>query len=242
MYVPDPVVHPQPWHCFVGTVASGFKNFGPQEDVVMKFLAGAGYLCLFNRTRLISSLAPGQTTDGKWHQQTDDMKIAVRYMRSNPGGLGYAVTGKVITIGGSGSAHHALYMALDGTLGDDKADAAICMSPPTDFSDRQSDVSSNVINDVTLYGRTTDLTTLRSESPIALNLADASPILHFNGDHENMALSMLTLFENAMATAGAVDYTAILNTGTVGTLHSFAMFPYVQDAILAWAQARFPTS
>ncbi len=255
MYVPDPAVHPEPWHCIVATESAFFQNTGNGPITPLTDFANAGFLGLFVHVRLIVDTLAGQTTDGKYPQQTDDMKVAMRYMRTNPGGFGYTVTGKVASIGGSAGAYIALWMALDGTAALDKADAAICLSPVTDMSNR--DTVSGLFKGVCQqYGRTTaadtpsELATLLSESPIALTLATANPILHFNGDNEQMPLTEFSRMVTAMATAGAAGYTPVLNTGNpLGRLHSWAYwttgthgglpFTGVSDTAIAWLTSVF---
>jgi hypothetical protein len=229
---------PQPWHCVVGTVAGEFRFSYNLHPIYPAFndLAADGFLCLVHYVRLTVPI-PTQTTSGKWPQQTNDLKMGIRALRINPFMLGYQVTGKVYGLSGSGGASHVLYCAIDGMRGLDKLDGAICLSPPTDFSDRQSDVTTKFIDAVTDYGDTTDLSTLRARSPIALNLRAASPILHYNGDHEEMPLSQWTLFKTAMAASGASGYNPIKNTGDAGQQHSFAMWPYVKTYARQWLRS-----
>lgn len=247
LYIPDPSFA-QPYHCMAGTRSGGFTDGGLSNlDGPFQQLAGLGILCLAFACRLALENGggglPGQTTDGKWHQQTDDCKSAVRYMR--PGGLietlqGFNVTGFVGTLGGSGSGHHAIYMACDGTQGDDKSDAAIGMSPSVDFSDRDPDVLARqpFIDKVVNYGRTTDLPTLLARSPISLDLANANHVHHTNGDNENMPLSQLTRFSAAMAAAGNSKYESYVLTGSAGTHHAFGEWPYIADEATTWLLAR----
>lgn len=233
LYVPDTNLFPPPRPCLVGWQAAGFQSGGSKPATMLTDFAGVGFMGLMPKTRLMNNPITGQTTDGKYHQQTDDCKIAIRFMHAaNPGGLGYLSNGFVGCFGGSGSAHHALYMALDGNEGDDKTDAAFCMSTPTDFGNRDNDVTQSVINIVTAYGRTTDTTVLTARSPIALDPQGAHPILHFNGDSESMAQSMLTRMISRMQ--GVANYTSVLNTGATGNLHSFDMWDDIKVQTLAW--------
>lgn len=180
---------------------------------------------------------PGQTTDGKWHQQTDDCILALRYARSLE-----QCTGFVGTLGGSGSGHHALYLAVTGVVGDDRSDAAICMSPVTDFSDREGDTTTEFVQIVTQYNRgETDSGILLARSPAGLMDNTCSPILHYNGDAESMPLSQLTRVQNTASGLGIVSpqYTSVENTGTLGTRHSFGMWnppdiPGIRDDAKAW--------
>lgn len=243
LYIPDPNVHPQPWNCVVGTCAGGFKQSASLNPLGQSFtdLANAGFLCLAHFVRLTDPIQT-QTTSGRYPQQTNDLAIGIAAMRSNPFNLGYNVTGFVAALGGSGSAHHALYRAINGIPGENKADVAICMSPPTDFSDREPDAvqSKGFITSVTTYGNSTDLDVLLSESPITLDLANANPILHYNGDRELMPKSQWTRFVDAIVAAGANDYTPILNTGALGRKHSFDMWTMISVDAIMWLQSHLP--
>lgn len=233
LYVPD-VFNGR---CVIGTVADTFTGSADLLPLVEPFtdLANHGYLCLAFYVRLMTPI-PTQTTDGKYHQQTDDVKIATRFMRSNP--VGYNVTGWVAGLSGSAGGYDILWNALEGTTGDDKLDAAICMSPVTDMGDRSPDVTAHFITVVNKYGRSTDPVVLTSESPIAKDLANASPIYHANGDNEQMPLTQLTGFRDAMLADGALNYFWRINTGSIGRKHSFKMWPSIKDEAIAWLDAQ----
>lgn len=235
--IPDPIVHLPPWPSVVVTYADHFKTAdGLNPFNVCSDCAGAGILALGFRCRVTNQI-PGQTTSGRWHQQTDDMKIAIRAMRNDPFGLGYLVTGFVGSIGGSGAGHHSLYAAIDGTQYDDKSDGSVLLSPVTDFSDRSVTVLADFINAVQTYGNSTDIPTLLSESPIALaTLGESNPILHYNGNAESpgMSITQQTRFANAKAVAGGSGYTSITNTGALGVLHSYHTWSALSADSITW--------
>ena len=87
LYIPDPELFPQPWDCVVGTVAGHFAEAQDLRPLDRPFrdLANQGFLCLAFFTRLLTPIA-GQTTTGEYPQQTDDFKIGIEFMRSDPGG------------------------------------------------------------------------------------------------------------------------------------------------------------
>lgn len=235
LYLPDSNVHPPPWHCITGTQSTHWSDAESLHGLNQPFidLSAAGFLCLGHYVRLVNNPLPGQTTTGKYPQQSNDLKIGIRAMRSNPFGLGYSVTGFVGGLGGSSSAYTDLYCAIDGTEGSDKYDAAICMSPPTDLSDREADVPGAIITICVNYGGTTNLPTLFLSSPPGLpNLASASPILLYNGDDETIPVSMKTRMDTAMS--GVSQYESILNTESLGQLHSFNMWPFIGTEAINW--------
>ncbi len=247
LWVPDPAAFPPPWPCFVATLADRFqnaRNIFTVLDPSLSDLANAGYLCLGHNVRLTTPLTgagfgTGQTTTGTYHQQTNDLKIGIRAMRlSNMFGTTYKVINWVGTLGGSGSAHHALYCVLDGTQYDDKSDACIAMSPVTDFSDRSADVPPNIVSTFVEYNAgVTDLPTLLSHSPIALNLASTtpkSPIVHVNAITETMPITQFSRFHDAMTAIGRgsgippfIDYIGLQATGPDASFHSFQLWPFL---------------
>jgi hypothetical protein len=240
MYIPDPNVFPFPRPAFVTLSCMGFTTKNNAPSIPSQDLANAGYITLFTTCRLISKI-PRQTTTGKWHQQTDDLKTAIRFMRSDPGGLGYGVTGFVGGLSGSAGAGHMAYCAIDGTPGDDKLDCALCLSPPVDYSDRAEDTAGgNFITWTESYADSTDIPTLLARSPISLPLIDASPIDLWIGEHEPMPLTQKTLFDTAMASAGAVGYTSHLNTDALGRCHAWAMWQSVKQDALDWVAMQIP--
>jgi len=240
MYIPDPVAFPPPWNSFVTLSCMGFTAKNNAPAIPSQDLANAGYLTLFTTCRLLTPI-PHQTTTGRYHQQTDDVKIAINFMRSNPGNLGYQVTGWVGGVGGSAGAGHMAYCAIDGVAGQDKLDCAVCLSPPTDYSDRQSDTDhGNFIQWTTNYVNSSDLPTLLAASPISLTLINASPIDLYNGDSEPMPKSQKTLFDTAMAAAGAIGYSSHLNTGALGKCHAWSMWSSVKQDVLDWVAMQLP--
>jgi hypothetical protein len=241
LYWESTLVGVRPFPCVVGTRAGGFTDGGIQQlskpfGHIDIGLAAAGFLCLAFQIRLLPGGSPGQpvgqTTPGTWHEQTDDMKLGVQYMRQ-AGGIvteqGFDVTGFVASLGGSGAAHHAVWVALEGTEFDDRVDAAIGMSTITDYSDRSNGVNGYFIQTCATYADEldTDIAALLAKSPIALDLANAKPIRCYNGDDENMPLTQLTRFNQAMADAGAVDYLGTTLTGEGGRKHAFAEWPFI---------------
>ncbi len=235
LYIPDSTLYPPPWNCVVAVSAMGFTTKNGAPGTPCMDLANAGFMCLFSTCRLLNPIR-GQTTTGKYPQQSNDVKLAIRAMRSNPFTLGYSVSGWVAALGGSGSGSHALFMACDGAYGDDKADAAIALSPVADMGDRAGDVRAQFIAFCTAYGDTAVTGDLTDMSPINLDLANASPILHYNGDHEIMPLTQQTLLSTAMTADSNPTYSAHENTGSLGRIHSFAYWGAIKDVAIPWLQ------
>lgn len=253
LWIPDLIQYPGPHPCVVLTEAPGFSDdVGLQlPSRTAQSFAGVGLLALAFQCRVDGPLQsppragiPGQTTDGGWHQQTDDCKIAIRYMRPL-GGIEtvqlFSVSGSVGAVGGSGSGHHALYCAVDGTALDDKADWAIGFSPPTDFGDRSAEVLARpqFVDKVVRYGRSSDTAILTSRSTIAGNLANASAIRQYNGTGESMPITQLTGFRDAMVLAGNTKYVSIIiDDPQYASRHSWGIWsavPNVETDSNQWA-------
>ncbi len=261
LYIPDPALWPGPYHCMVGTRAGHFEDggirqldtpFGGKPGVIG--LAERGFLCLAFQVRLLPGGQPpgpdGQVTSGLWPMQQRDMKIGIRYMR--PGAEiesvhSFAVTGFVGTLGGSGSAHHAAWMAIEGTEGDDLADAAISMSGVSDYSDREMLPGGNGGGDSLPFQQKTavyadedinDLAALLAKSPIALpGLAAAKPMRWTNGTNENQPLSQLTRMRDKMAELGNTDFAYRILDGAGSTNHAFGEWPYIFEETIPWLEA-----
>ena len=92
---------PGPWPVVLvihgGGFLSGTPDSSPESVVCAQDLAAAGYLALSIEYRLAPpGMLAGQTSDGRFPQQTDDVKVAVRAARNDPRG-----NGKVGGVGGS---------------------------------------------------------------------------------------------------------------------------------------------
>ena len=96
---------------------------------------GRGLQCFSGRVsaRVTRGRLPGQKSAGRYPDQTNDLKIAVRAARAYAGG-----NGKVGAIGGSAGGAHDVYLAATGTAGDDRLDAAVALSGAYDFNDHGS--------------------------------------------------------------------------------------------------------
>ena len=239
-FLPDPSVFGAGPYPAVGFLhAGGFVNGGPEQNLaqVPDFLA-IGCYCLIYECRLAKGPGgggpglPGQTTDGKFAQQTDDVATFIRWARAQSFCIGF-----VGGVGGSGSGHHTAYKTLIGTVNDDLFDAGIALSPVMDMSDRATDTEGGGFVDLcTFYARTTDLTVLRAQSPIAAVHNGQNPLYHSNGTMESMPFTQFTLFRDACAGAGVTNYLGRINT--VPNRHSFATWSENSPIAVPWMTAR----
>lgn len=223
LYVPDPIAYPGPRPSLVDSHAGGFENGGLDTlDPINVWLAQNGWLCLSMETRLMDSgKLPGQVTDGKYNLQQQDLVIGIRYLRALE-----LCDGFVADLGGSGSAHNAFWRALLGTVGDDRVDCAVLLSPVTNYANRV-DSSPGFIATTIEYNRgETDLDILLSRSPVSAIDSNMASVIHFNGNDEAMPLGQQDDAKAIAASLGfsLAQYTPITNTGTLGMMHSFAMW------------------
>jgi hypothetical protein len=235
LYLPNATQFPPPWPTVIGIHANGFSGGGPNPlDQPFVDLSAEGFFCITAETRLMrGGVLPGQTTDGKFEQQTDDVGLAIQTFRADPRCIGF-----VAGLGGSGSAHHVTYRSLVGTEGDDRFDAAVAMSPVTDMGDREADMTLQFIDITTDYGRSLDLAVLTSRSPIAFINAGQPPILHYNGTQESMPFSQFTRFRDAVAAAGVTNYSPLPVVGS--NKHSFSSWiPYVRVVAIPFLKNAF---
>src|SRR6476646_3157491 len=99
-----------------GDFYGGLPDSAPELITCAQDLANAGYLVFSIEYRLAppGSLA-GQVSDGRFPDQTDDVKLAVRTARADP-----RCNGQVGAVGGSAGGSHTAFVAATGTPGDDR--------------------------------------------------------------------------------------------------------------------------
>ena len=94
-------------------------------------MAAAGYIAFSIEYRLAPPGAlPGQISDGRFPDQSDDVKLAVRTARADP-----RCNGQVGAVGGSAGGYQAAFNVATGTLGDDRLDVGVSLSGVYDLSD-----------------------------------------------------------------------------------------------------------
>ena len=122
----------------------GFKKEpnSPKTIQAAEDAAAAGFNGFLVEYRLASRRGlPGQKSMGRYPDQTNDLKIAVRAARHYAGG-----NGKVGAIGGSAGGAHDVYLAATGTPGDDRLDAAVALSGVYNFTDQGLSAQRNFKN------------------------------------------------------------------------------------------------
>ncbi len=244
-----------PWPVALVIHGGGFHGGGPNAtdlDAAAQDLANAGYLALSITYRLDLDKLPGQTSDGGIPQQTDDCKMAVRAARARPD-----CNGQVVAVGGSAGGSHAAFLAVTGTPGDDKVDAAVCLSAATDFGDWTPDPNIAAFKDaVTAYCRVPDvdppsplsLATLRGASPAHQTITSTSvaPMFLVASVNDPMPHTQLPDMVGALQAGGNIvtTYPVLSRYEQLiipGDLHEFAYWDYpdatVKNASIAFLNA-----
>lgn len=195
--------------------------------------AAAGFNAFHVEYRLASRRGslPGQKSEGRYPDQTNDLKIAVRAARKYPGG-----NGKVGAIGGSAGGAHALYLAATGTPGDDRLDAAVALSGAYDFNDTGSQTQRNFKNLVTNYAGSSDPTALQKASPITYVGADVAPLLVIASDQDAMPPQQYDDLIKKLEAVGAKDFQKQLRTNS--RAHAFAYWPQVKTQCLTFLKEK----
>ena len=227
---------PGPWPAVLVIHGGGFKAGGPLSGAECALdLADAGYIAYSIEYRLAPNGGlPGQTSDGRYPQQSDDVKMAIRAARAD-----VRANGQVAAIGGSAGGTHAAYCSLTGTKGDDRLDVGVSLSGAYDFSDFSSDPNiAAFTNDVTNYVGVgaNDTTALHAASPVNFVDADASPLFLINSAEDPMPFAQLGDMTTKLDSAGITAYQQLT---LPGSLHAFDYWSLVKDQVIAFIGARF---
>src|SRR5438067_2159314 len=107
------------------------RENSPNTKQAARDLAAAGFMVFAVEYRLAPpGRIDGQTSSGRYPDQTNDVHLAVRAARADPRG-----NGQVGGVGGSAGGYHVAFAALTGTPGDDQLDVGVSMSGALDLSD-----------------------------------------------------------------------------------------------------------
>lgn len=201
----------------------GFRNLYGIPSIVATDLFAAGYIVFTNteyRTAPPNKLI-GQTSDGRFPCQTDDVTVAATAAR-----LHKLCDGEVFAVGGSAGGSHAAYLASNG-----KVNAAVCFSPAMQFDDPISLEQGTFSNDVNNYAPDN----LAAASPNNMLKVDepAISIMSFQQDH--MPAPQYTLAVAQLASLGAKYSSSLLS----GSGHSWDAWrvPGVPEQVISFLAA-----
>lgn len=228
-----------PWPVVLVIHGGGFKGGTPTSSVQSvncgRDLAAAGFLALSVETRLAPpGFLPGQVSDGRFPDQSDDVRLAVIAARNEPRG-----NGQVGSVGGSGGGYQTAFMAGTGTPGYDRIDVGVSLSGCFDLTDFSSSPGINAfINNVTNYVGVTqyDSEQLRAASPAYLVDAYISPLFLVHSEDDPMPFSQQGDMTAALDALGVTNYQAVTFPGWA---HAFANWPAVKDDAIAFLAAGF---
>lgn len=172
-------------------------------------------------------MIPGQTSDGRYPDQTNDVSVAVRAARNDPRG-----NGKVGAVGGSAGGSHIVYLAATGTPGDNQMDAGVCLSGAYNYGDKASSKWQRGLffGWVSNYVNSTNSRTLTAASPIAfIKGPSLPPLLLCASSKEPMPPQQIADLVAKLDSVGVKNYQ---QTVVEGGLHAFALWNSVgTDAI-----------
>jgi acetyl esterase/lipase len=217
-----------------GGFYQGTPDWSPDSIVCAQDLAAAGYIAFSIEYRLAPpGFLPGQVSDGRFPDQTDDVKLAVTTARNDA-----RCNGQVGAVGGSGGGSHVAFVAGTGTVGDDRIDVGVALSGAHDYSDFSAPSSSYFMSSVTNYVgvASTDTAPLRAASPAWVADSQTTPLLLVNSLNESMPYSQLSDMVQHLDAVGVTNYQV---TALNGGNHSFGNWPTVKEQALAFIAAGF---
>lgn len=227
-----------PWPAVLVIHGGGFyqgtPDWSPESIVCAQDLASAGYIAFSIEYRLAPPGAlAGQVSDGRFPDQTDDVKLAVSTARNDP-----RCNGQVGAIGGSGGGSHVVFVAGTGTAGSDRIDVGVSLSGAMDYSDFSPPSTPYYMSSVTNYVgvASTDTAPLRAASPAWVVDSQTAPLLLVNSLNESMPYSQLPDLVQHLDAAGVTTYQVI---ALAGGNHSFSNWTAVKEQALAFVAAGF---
>lgn len=223
-----------PWPAVLVIHGGGFDEGSPtsaQESVnCAQDLAAAGYIAFSIEYRLAPPGAlPGQVSDGRFPDQSDDVKLAVRTARADS-----RCNGKVGAIGGSGGGYEVAFVAATGTVGYDRIDVGVSFSGVYDASDFSASptvngYTANIVNYVNVP--TSDTAALRAASPAWLADANTAPLFLVNSVNDSMPYVQIGLMVEHLDALGLTNYQALTYPG--GN-HAWKNWPSTKDQALTF--------
>ena len=193
-------------------------------------LAAAGFNAFYVRYRLARpGSLPGQKSDGRYPDQTNDLKQAVRAARAYSGG-----NGKVGAIGGSAGASHVVYLAATGTKGDDRLDAGVGLSGAYDFVELVSRSNRVIQRKIENYVGSANPEAIRKASPISYVDAGVSPLYVVASGDETMPPGQLPDLVRKLQQMGATNFKQLFRENS--HQHAFSNWPDVRQEALQFLQ------
>jgi acetyl esterase/lipase len=218
-----------------GGFTQGSPTSAPESITCGRDLAAAGYIAFSVEYRLAPPGAlAGQVSDGRFPQQSDDVKLAVLAARSDP-----RCNGQVGAVGGSAGGYETAFVAATGTVGQDRIDVGVSLSGLYDASDFSPNpglgvFSKNVTNYVGVD--TTQTIELRAASPAYLADTSIAPLFLVHSAQDPMPYSQLADMTDALDALRLTNYWALT---LQGDQHAFAYWATIKDQALTFLSSWF---
>ena len=217
----------------------GFKGGAPSssgESVTCgRDLAAAGFIAFSIEYRLAPNGAlAGQLSDGRFPDQSDDVKLAVLAARSDP-----RCNGQVGSVGGSAGGYETAFVAGTGTVGQDRIDVGVSLSGAYDLSDFTPDPGlPTFITLVTNYVGVdaSDIPALQAASPAYLADAATAPLFLIHSSQDPMPFSQQADMASSLDGLGVTNYWALT---IPGSQHSFEYWETVKDQAISFLASWF---
>ncbi len=225
---------PGPWPAVLVIHGGGFNagspDSSPESISCAQDMAAAGYIAFSIEYRLAPpGSLPGQVSDGRFPDQSDDVKLAIRAARNDS-----RCNGQVGAVGGSAGGYQAAFCVATGTVGDDRLDVGVSLSGAYDLSDFSPNPTLPYYTaTVTNYvgAAATDTAAMRAASPAWLADSATAPLLMVNTVRDSMPYSQLADMITHLDALGVTNYRALT---LPGELHSFANWPFAKNDALAF--------
>ena len=183
-----------PWPAVLVIHGGGFKGgtpiSSPESVQCGNDLAAAGYIAFSIEYRLApNGSLEGQVSDGRFPDQTNDVKLAILAARSDS-----RSNGQVGSVGGSAGGYHTAFAAGTGTIGQDRLDVGVSLSGAYDLSDFNPDWNLRTFTkDVTNYigGDSSDTAALQAASPAYVMDSYVAPLFLINTEGDPMPFGQL---------------------------------------------------
>ena len=202
-----------PWPFVLLIHGGGFRTGTPAKpiNVCGDDLTAAGYVAASIEYRLAPpGQLSGQQSLGRFPDQTNDVALAVEAALSDS-----RCNGQVFAIGGSAGGSHAISLASLGLV-----NAAVAMSPATQFDDPDSLLDQGFSNKVNNYAPQK----LQPASPNSILTSNASPIFVIAFSQDSMPPQQLDDCIGKLQSVGAVYELSFL----CGAGHSFHAWPAIK--------------
>jgi acetyl esterase/lipase len=208
----------------------GFRGGNMGDLHTAQDLADNGFVAFAIEYRLApGGHLAGQVSQGHYHDQTDDVKLAVLAARKD-----IRCNGKVAAVGGSAGAAHAAYVAATGVTGQDKVDAAVLLSGAYNFDDPKSlndPLRRHFRGDVVNYAGSSLDADLIKASPITYVTKDVSPLFVVASTNDPMPPGHQSAMLAKLAAVGARNFQSLT---VPGSQHPLANWPAAKARAIAF--------